>query len=359
MQLSGLLSTFPPAELLQWAHNDQLTGTLVLRRSSREKQVLFRKGKIVGCLSNERFDFYGQHLLARGYVTEPELLVALSECEERGGLRLGQVLIRLGLLDEPTVIATLVEQTEQAVMDLFIWPRGVFFLLEDEPPQRELEFPGIDPIGLVLEGVHQIDEINRIRQRLPHDGVVLRKGPRWPGNELSPLGRRIVGVFRADMALRDLHEAAGGAYCPFLTETDELLRTDVFAVERLGEPTPDTVSLSLLDLMLDRVQEERQAAVGATVSMPLAVLGQLYPLWLEHGSPAAASEVAAIRELARGLDGRRKLGHLLSGDPAAREEQLEWLWLRIGSRELVLLPSPAGPSIRAHLAAGASEPGKT
>jgi hypothetical protein len=122
MQLSGLLTTFPPADLLQWAHNDQVTGTLVLRRSSREKRVLFRRGKVVGCLSNERFDFYGQHLLAHGYISEPELLVALSECEERGGLRLGQALLRLELLDEETVMETLAEQTRQAVIDLFLWP---------------------------------------------------------------------------------------------------------------------------------------------------------------------------------------------------------------------------------------------
>jgi hypothetical protein len=350
MQLSGLLKTFPPAELLQWAHNDRLTGTLVLRRSSREKRVLFRDGRIVGCLSNERFDFYGQHLLARGYISEPELLVALSECEERGGLRLGQALLRLELLDEDTVIRTLVEQTEQAVIDIFLWPRGVFFLLDDEPPLPDLEIPAIEPIGLVLEGVHQIDEVNRIRRRLPHDSVVLGKGPRWPGSDLPPLGRRIVGVFRSEMTLHDLHESAGGAYCPFLTQTDALLQADVFTVLRLGEPAADTVSLSLLDLMLDRVQEERQATVGATVAMPLAVLGQLYPLWLDHGSPSAESELAAVRELAKGLDGRRKLGHLLAGDPGAREEQLEWLWLRIGNRELVLLPSPATPALRASLA---------
>jgi hypothetical protein len=355
MQLSGLLTTFPPADLLQWAHNDQATGTLVLRRSSREKRVLFRRGKVVGCLSNERFDFYGQHLLAHGYISEPELLVALSECEERGGLRLGQALLRLELLDEETVMETLAEQTRQAVIDIFLWPRGVFFLLEDEPPAPELEIPGIDPVGLVLEGVHQIDEVNRIRQRLPHDSVVLRKGPRWPGQELSPLGRRIVGVFRGDMTLRDLHESAGGAQFTFLAETDRLLGAGVFAVDRLGEPAAETQSLSLLDLMLDRVQEERQATVGATVSMPLAVLGQLYPLWLDLGNPSAESELAAVRQLSKGLDGSRKLGQLLSGDPGAREEQLEWLWLCIGNRELVLLPAPAPPGLRASLARTGSD----
>jgi hypothetical protein len=41
---------------------------------------------------------------------------------------------------------------------------------------------------------------------------------------------------------------------------------------------------------------------------------------------------------------------LLSADPGRREEQLEWLWLRIGNRELVLLPTPAPPGLRSALA---------
>ena len=343
MQMSGLLKAFPPAELLQWAHNDRYTGTLVVRRSSREKRVLLREGKVVGCLSNERFEFYGQFLLAAGFISEHQLLLALSHCEEHAlQPRLGEALIELDILEEDKVLESLTMQTEQSVLDLFLWPRGVFFLIDDEPPASKLDIPPLDPVHLVLEGVRQIDEVARIRSRLPHDGVLLKPGPAWPGQNLEPLPTRIVGCFKPGITLAELHETTGGGYCQFLTETDGLLQAGVFAIESLGEPRPETQSLSLLDLMLDRVHEERQATVGATVGMPLAVFGRLFPLWDGDAGSLDAQVSHEIRTFASLLDGTSRLSTLLAVDPTRREEQLEWLWLQIGNGKLALLPQPTG-----------------
>lgn len=346
MQMSGLLKAFPPAELLQWAHNDRLTGTLVIRRSSREKRILLREGKIVGCVSNERFEFYGQFLLAAGFVSEHQLLMALSHCEQNElQPRLGEALVDLEILDESEVVRSLSMQTEQSILDLFLWPRGVFFLLEDEPETPKLEMPPIDPIRLVLEGVRQIDEVERIRARLPHDGVVLKPGPAWPGEALSHLATRIVGVFKTGTNLDDLHGTTGGGYCQFLTETDELMRAGVFEIESLGEPMPETQTLSLLDLMLDRIHEERQATVGVTVGMPLAVFGQLFALWLDTGTEAPDG-ATVVGEFSDKLDGRSRLSTVLSRDKKARDEELEWLWLQIGRQRLMLLPKPIDRATR-------------
>jgi hypothetical protein len=351
MNMSGLLKTFPPAELLQWAHNDRLTGTLVVRRSSREKRVQLRDGKVVGCLSNERFEFYGQFLLAAGLVSEHQLLVALSHCEESTGkTRLGEALVELGILDEEAVVQSLVTQTEQSILDLFLWPRGVFFLLDDEPVEPKLPIPPIDPIRLVLEGVHQIDEVARIRTRLPHDGVILQPGPAWPGEGLSHLGARIVGLFAPGKTLSEMHDATGGGYCAFLGEADHLLQAGVFEIGSLGEPAPDTQTLSLLDLMLDRIHEERQATIGVTVGMPLAVFGQLYALWLDSDDESTPGAALPTKDFTRKLDGRHRLSSFLSIERQVRDEQLEWLWLQIGNRRLVLLPKPASQALRAAFA---------
>jgi len=349
MQMSGLLKAFPPAELLQWAHNDRLTGTLVIRRSSREKRILLRDGKIVGCVSNERFEFYGQFLLASGFVTEHQLLMALSHCEESTPpRRLGEALVELEILDEPTVVKSLSMQTEQSILDLFLWPRGVFFLLEDEPDKPKLEMPPIDPIRLVLEGARQMDEVARIRGRLPHDGVVLKPGPTWPGVELTHLATRIVGVFKPGVDLDTLHGATGGGYCQFLTETDLLMQAGVFEIDRLGEPEPETQTISLLDLMLDRIHEERQATVGVTVGMPLAVFGQFFALWLDNDAEGP-DDSTSIGKFAAKLNGRTHLSAVLSGDHKTRDEELEWLWLQIGRRRLLLLPKAIDRETNARL----------
>ncbi|MDH3404066.1 MAG: DUF4388 domain-containing protein [Acidobacteriota bacterium] len=354
MQMSGLLETFPLADLLQWAGNDRLTGTIVLRRGAREKRILLRGGRVVGCLSNERHEFYGDLLLANGLVTESQLLTALSLCtEHRSQIRLGEALIQLGILDREAVVESLVARTEQSILDVFLWPRGVFFVLRDEPPVAPIEIPPIEPMRLVLEGVRQIDEVRRIRMRLPHDGVVLKRGTAWPGVDLSPLGRRIVTVFEPNSTLARLHEAAGGGYCAFLAEADGLLQGAVLAIDHPGEPTSDSQTISLLDLMLDRIQEERQAVVGGTVAMPLSALGELYPLWLDRDDPVAGARLAApMRGFAASFDGTRKLAALLSGDLRRRDDELEWLWLQIGARRLVLMPDAVDDELRRRIAAG-------
>jgi len=350
MQMSGLLSAFPPADLLQWAHNDQLTGTLVLRRSTREKRIHFSKGKIVGSLSNESFDYYGQFLLANGYVSEHELLVALSACQENNNLQLGQALLQSGALTRDQTIESLVEHTRQSITDLFMWPRGVFFLLDDEPPEQTLAIPPMDPVGLVLEGAHQMDEVNRIRERLPHDRVILKPGPAWPGTELSPLARRIVGVFVPEVTLQELHESSGGGHTRFLTVADELLRAQVFEVQQFGDPAPDTMALSLLDILLDRVQRDRQSEIGGTVSLPVSALGQLYAVWIGHDRRSAKDEVPEkLQGFAASLNGEIRLAALLANDTKRREEQLEWLWLQIGGQRLILLPQPVDEDLRRRL----------
>ncbi len=102
--------------------------------------------------------------------------------------------------------------------------------------------------------------------------------------------------------------------------------------------------------MLDRIQEERQAAIGGTVAMPLSALGELFPLWLDRDDRVALDAVAeSARAFGRGLDGTSKLASLLDSDPRQREAQLEWLWSCIGARRLVLLPYPADEDLRRRL----------
>jgi hypothetical protein len=70
MEFSGRLAAFPIGDILQWAHNDRRTGSLVVRRSGCEKRVFFRDGEIAACFSDDAAEFFGQHLLVTGQVDE-------------------------------------------------------------------------------------------------------------------------------------------------------------------------------------------------------------------------------------------------------------------------------------------------
>lgn len=74
MEFTGRLAAFPPSHLLQWAAHERATGTLVVRRTRREKRVALRRGSVVYCRSNQPQEMFGQHLIAHGLVEE-EVLV--------------------------------------------------------------------------------------------------------------------------------------------------------------------------------------------------------------------------------------------------------------------------------------------
>src|SRR5688572_11544355 len=102
MEFTGRLAVFPAPNLLQWAHTERVTGTLVVRRSQREKRVGFRSGRIIDCRSNQPQELFGQFLLIHGHLGPEPLAKALgvARIQRRP---LGEAVGALGLLDEPTL----------------------------------------------------------------------------------------------------------------------------------------------------------------------------------------------------------------------------------------------------------------
>ena len=137
MELSGRLATVQIGDVLQLAHQERWSGALVVRRSSREKRIFLDRGQVVGCLSDDPAEFYGRHLLIRGVLSESDLATALAWCSDHRR-RLGTALRELGLLSEDEVRATLASRISDAVCDLFLWDRGVFYLAGDRPPEEEI-----------------------------------------------------------------------------------------------------------------------------------------------------------------------------------------------------------------------------
>ena len=232
MEFTGRLAVFPASNLLQWALTERVTGTLVVRRSQREKRIGFRNGKILDCRSNQASEYYGQHLVAHGILGGEELGKALAHCRLRR-LPLGETLWDLGLLDEATIRVTLAQSIEESVQDLFFWNQGLFYFQEGDPPSSRLEV-GLETTGLLLEGTQWLDEQARIRGVLTSDSVVVRPGLNRTAEEFqhSPYEIRIVGAAAPEASLRDLYLRTGGVHFPFLSACFRLVTTGAPLVVR-------------------------------------------------------------------------------------------------------------------------------
>lgn len=351
MEFSGRLSAFPPANLLQWASQERRTGALVVRRTRCEKRVYFRDGKVVACLSTDPSEHYGQYLLLHGYLDEISFLRALRHCDETGR-RLGATLVELGLLDQRQVERSLHGRIVDAVCELFLWPRGVFFFLAEPPPEEEIPPRPIDTMALVMEGTRWVDELARIRRVFVHDHVVLRRGPTWPAPSLTPLERRICAAADGTRGLAAVHALVRGSHYRFLEAAYALCLREVLDIATITEiDEPVSTEIRVLDLLLEQAAEEERSLIAERRrAVPLAALTDLYPAWAgpAPGAEAIGSEDSAADDLAAfraRLDGRTTLGDALSADPGLRERELELFEVALARDRLALFPEPAeGPA---------------
>ena len=341
MEFTGRLSAFPASNLLQWALTERVTGTLVVRRSQREKRIGFRTGKILDCRSNQVAEHYGQHLIAHGHLGGEELGRALAHCRLKR-MPLGETLVELALLDEATVGVTLAQSIQESVQDLFFWNQGLFYFQEGNPAASRVEVE-LETTELLLEGTQWIDEQARIRRVLTSDSVVVRPGAHGSADdrELSPYERRIVAGAAPEAALSDLYARTGGVHFPFLSACSRLIgRGMLDLVRNPGENPAISREINLRELLLS-LQAEDEVVVGSSSAIfPLEAIESLVPVWIRKPTTREL-EATPLRERAflDGIDGRATLRRLLSSSAEDRADQIELLLVELKKRNVLLLPA--------------------
>ncbi len=174
MGISGNISTMSLAEVFQWLHNGQKTGTLHIRGKQRiVKEVYFQNGTINSASSNDPGELIGQFLLASHRITEQQLTSAL-EAQNRDHVLLGKILVQQKIVSSDELGRILRNISEEIIYDLFLWKEGTFEFMDDVLPRREIPSLALDITHLVLEGAQREDEWGRIHEVLPDEHVVVR-----------------------------------------------------------------------------------------------------------------------------------------------------------------------------------------
>ena len=342
MEFSGRLATIQFGDVLQFAHQERWSGDLVVRRFSREKRVYLRDGKILGCLSDDPAEFYGQYLLLHGHLDQRTLMHCLTVCQ-RDGRRLAPVLADEGVLPSETIQSTLRRQILDLVCGLFLWQHGIFMFLTEVPP---IEESLADPLGIhetILEGSRWTDEYRQIRSVIGHDGLVPRRGRTWPGRNLPPAQRQIAAAVDGEISLGVLHAYVKGPHFRFLEAVYRLWEAGVVEIDPDASDLQDSTSLeiSLFEIFLDQVAEEQILHARHHLPVPLDVMERAAPAWVIEPEEAdlARYEPWARRFLAQ-LDGERRLADLLATSGSQRSRELGLLVRQLRDGALALLPAP-------------------
>jgi hypothetical protein len=176
MSLQGNLETMSVADLLQFLEGSQKTGALKIGYRQINKQIYFEQGIIVCSTSNDPRDLFGQFLLQRGKLEEPQLQNALA-VHQQTEEKLGQILISKGILTKDEVVDLLCIRNTESIYDLFLWPEAHFEFHEGEKHPEDLIPVKIKPSAVVMEGIYRLDEWNRFRSVIPSDRTLLGLAP--------------------------------------------------------------------------------------------------------------------------------------------------------------------------------------
>lgn len=179
MALEGTLRDFSLADIFQLIGLQRKTGVLSLRSPDDVVTISFVDGKVVAADSlNDRLeDRLGQILLKTGVISNEELAASLKEQMETLE-RLGRVLLRRKALDREALKEALQRQTLQIIYRVFRWQDGDYNFSQEVSVDYDPDL--VIPItaeSILMEGARMLDEWPIIERRIPHRGMLFVPTP--------------------------------------------------------------------------------------------------------------------------------------------------------------------------------------
>ena len=145
--MAGLMGSFavlPLGELIELLGRLRKTGALVCERGTVRKSLHLRDGAAVAAASNDPREYLGQLLINYSHIDEEQLSKAF-QVQEETKVRLGKVLVMVGLVPPETIRDVLAIKIRETLLDVFLWDSGVFTF--DEAPVAAID--ELDPcVGL-------------------------------------------------------------------------------------------------------------------------------------------------------------------------------------------------------------------
>lgn len=178
--LRGDLRVVPLAEVLQLLDVQEQSGVLTVERSGARVDIYFRRGRVDQAVA----EGVPEEFLLGRFVVDAELvqradfeafLESRGDATKPGGQRLlGQQLVKLGLLAEADLKASLTRQSSELIYEILRWRHGRFrFQAGMELPPSVIDAAlGLDVEAVLMEGYRRVDEWHLIERAIDNFDVV-------------------------------------------------------------------------------------------------------------------------------------------------------------------------------------------
>ncbi len=166
MPISGNLRTMRFPDLLQWISMSRKTGTLLVKGTRFTKRVFFDEGKVSAVASDDPRERLGHYLVGWG-VLDTTQLQELLDAQDQRGKALGELVVEAGHASSEEMARLARFTAEEILFDLMLWEEGEFRFVDDNLPSRQYRHLELSVDHFLFEGARRLDEMRRIRERVP------------------------------------------------------------------------------------------------------------------------------------------------------------------------------------------------
>jgi tetratricopeptide (TPR) repeat protein len=212
MAIKGSLKEASLADVCQLLSLGQKRGCLSIADRLRFGQIYFDHGRITYSRIVNRRDRLGDLLLNAGVITAEQLAGALEEQTADPDCKLGEVLVKQGMITRAELEKFIRLQIEEAILHLFTWSRGNFYFEADQLPEGADILVSINPDSLLLEAARRIDEWSLIEKKIPTLDLIFQVDEarvKQALSDLTPEQARIIALLDGTRALDELADQTG------------------------------------------------------------------------------------------------------------------------------------------------------
>ena len=140
-------------------------------------------------------------------------------------------MVELGVLDAAVVRTELRKHTLNLAVIPITWTEG-WVHAEAKPAEvrPDLAPEPIDATMVLMEAARRVDETKRLREKLPHDGIVTALGDAKLPQRASARWERALATHQQGSSLAQHYERLGGSRHRFLETIHELVELSVLKV---------------------------------------------------------------------------------------------------------------------------------
>jgi len=201
--LAGDLAGFPIGDFLGFVHQSRLSGVLTVAAGGVERSIAFRDGEVRGANSAAEGERIGEIAVRLGLASEAQVARAAA-----AGGPVGKALVEQGAIGESDLWKCLHEQATVVFHGILLSAAGTFFLVDEDPEERQATPLAVSTQTLLMDGIRRIDELSLFRARIPGpDARLRRRDPARPVT-LRPTENALLGLVDGRRTLGEIATAA-------------------------------------------------------------------------------------------------------------------------------------------------------